>query len=162
MPSKLILLSYGTNGNSSTSWPELLHLLHQQVSKRDLLLQGRGVLDPAFTKTYRHRMHIKEKNQRIEKTEKVKIFMKEKFMRVFLQSFKEEFVVRGTNLAARTYWDTSRISISWASIRSTKGKASMPDRPGWMPQSSCDKIKIKINAINKDKSKCMTSWSCKI
>ena len=37
----------------------------------------------------------------------------------------------------------SNKSIWSASIKSTKGKASIPDKPGWIPQSSC-KIKTKI------------------
>lgn len=37
------------------------------------------------------------------------------------------------------YWDIKRRSISSASIRSTNGKASMPDNPGWIPQSNWNK-----------------------
>ena len=40
-----------------------------------------------------------------------------------------------------TYCDISNKSISSASTRSTNGKASIPDNPGWIPQSSCKNIK---------------------
>lgn len=38
-----------------------------------------------------------------------------------------------------TYCDMSSKSISSASIKSTNGKASIPDKPGCIPQSSCKK-----------------------
>ncbi len=37
---------------------------------------------------------------------------------------------------SRWKWETSSRSILSASIMSTKGSASMPLRPGWMPQSN--------------------------
>lgn len=35
-----------------------------------------------------------------------------------------------------TYCEMNKRSISSASMRSTKGKASIPERPGWIPQSN--------------------------
>lgn len=40
-------------------------------------------------------------------------------------------------------------STSSASIKSTKGSASSPDRPGWMPQSSCvEESREKPDGVN--------------
>lgn len=38
------------------------------------------------------------------------------------------------------YWLMSSRSISAGSIKSMYGSASIPSKPGWIPQSSCQKI----------------------
>lgn len=43
-----------------------------------------------------------------------------------------------------TYWLTRRRSISAVSISSRKGSDSIPDIPGWMPQSSWNKKGYKL------------------
>lgn len=54
----------------------------------------------------------------------------------------------------RTYCDMKSKSTSSASIKSTNGKASMPERPGWMPQSSMIFLPLNSSIIH-DRP---TSW----
>lgn len=46
-----------------------------------------------------------------------------------------------------SYCDMNSKSTWSDSMRSTKGNASMPDNPGWMPQSSCKKTRLFIEVL---------------